>query len=149
MGIIGAAIICAVVGGLVGTKTTIGRIIALLCGVLMTVTVISPLGNISFYGVGDLWDDLSLDAEQYVHSGVAVAEKQKADIIKSQSEAYILDKANRLGLQIAVEVELDENNGNIPCSVTISGNVSPYAQIQLESYMTDTLGIPKENQKWK
>lgn len=147
--ILSAAIICAIVGGLVNTQTTIGRVVGLLCGVLMVITVISPVNNISFSGVSDFWNNLSAEAMRYTQDGVSVAEKQEADIIKTRSEAYILDKANQMGLQIAVEVELDSHNGNIPCSVTISGNVSPYAQMQLGTYMEDTLGIAKENQKWK
>ena len=54
-----------------------------------------------------------------------------------------------MDLQIAVEVELDGHNGNIPCGVVISGSVSPYGQTQLGGYIEDTLGIAKENQIWK
>ena len=147
--IVAAAIVCAVARGLLGKKTATGRIAYLMSGILVAVTVIAPLRNISFYGVTDYWDDLSYDAQKYVNEGMALAAKQRIDIIKSQSEAYILDKANRMGLQIAVEVELDGYNGNIPCGVVISGNVSPYAREQLGSYMEDTLGIAKENQEWK
>ena len=115
----------------------------------MAITVVAPIEEISFYGVSNFWDNLTIEAEAYVQEGVAISEKQEADIIKAQSEAYILDKANLLGLQIAVEVELDDHNGNIPYSVAIKGNVSPYAKMQLESYIEDTLGIAKENQEWK
>ena len=149
MRIVVAAILCAVARGLLGNKTTTGRVATLVSGILMAITVISPLVNISFTGISDFWDDLSDDANKYVLEGVAMAEKQEADIIKSQSEAYILDKANRMGLQIAVEVELDGHNGNIPCGVVIKGNISPYGQMQLESYIEQTLGIAKENQTWK
>ena len=147
--IVAAAIVCAAAKGLLGKKTVIGRIAGLVCGILMTITVISPLGSITFNGISDFWDNLSDDANKYVLEGASMAEKQKAEIIKPQIEAYILDKANRMGLQIAVEVELDGHNGNIPCGVVISGNVSPYGQTQLESYIADTLGIAKENQIWK
>lgn len=149
LGVVAAAIVCAVARGFLGKKTAIGRFAGLLSGILMAVTVIAPLGSITFNGISDFWENLSTDAARYVSEGTSVAEKQEADIIKSQSEAYILDKANRMGLQIAVEVELDGNNKNIPCSVVITGDVSPYSQIQLGAYIEDTLGISKENQKWK
>lgn len=144
-----AAIICALSRAFLSKKTAIGRIAGLVSGILMAVTVISPLGNITFNGISEFWDNLSDDANIYVVEGESIAEKEKAEIIKSQTEAYILDKANRLGLQIAVEVELDGHNGNVPCGVVISGNVSPYGQTQLEGYIADTLGIAKENQIWK
>ena len=147
--VVAAAIVCAVARGFLNKKTATGRIAALVSGVLMAVTLIAPLGNIPFNGINYFWNDISDDASKYVQEGTAMAQKQQTDIIKSQSEAYILDKANRMGLQIAVEVELDGHNGNIPCGVIISGNVSPYGQIQLGSYIEETLGIAKENQKWK
>jgi len=59
-----------------------------------------------------------------------------------------LDKANRMGLQISVEVELDDKRGNIPCGVTVTGKLSPYARTALGAYMEETLGIAKEKQKW-
>ena len=149
LSVIAAAVICAVAQGLLGRKNATGRILYLISGIFMAVTVCSPLGNIKFSGIADYWDGLSVDAQQYVSDGTVMAENQMCDIIKEQSEAYILDKANRMGLQIAVEVELDGNNDNIPCGVVLSGNASPYTREQLESYIADTLGIPKENQKWK
>ena len=149
LSILAAAVVCAVVQGVLNKKSVSGRMIHLLSGILMAVTVIAPLENISFRGVEDYWDNLSVDAQEYVSDGTAMAENQRIAIIKSQSEAYILDKANRMGLQITLEVELDENNGNVPCGVVISGAVSPYAREQLCAYMEDTLGIAKENQIWK
>ena len=147
--IVSVAILCAVARALLDKKTAIGRIAGLVSGILMAITVIAPIGNITFNGISDFWDDISDDANKYILEGTSMAEKQETDIIKSQSEAYILDKANRMGLQIAVEVELDGHNGNIPCGVIISGNVSPYGQTQLGSYIEDTLGIAKEKQIWK
>lgn len=147
--IVTSAIVCAVARGFLGKNTAIGRVATLVSGILMAITVLAPLGTITFSGVSDFWDNLSIDADRYVQEGISLAEKQEADIIKSQSEAYILDKANRMGLQIAVEVELDDQNGNIPYGVVITGNISPYGQTQLGSYIEDTLGITKENQKWK
>lgn len=149
LSVVAAAIVCAVVRVFLNKKTAIGHISGLLSGILMAITVLAPLGNITFNGISEFWDDLSGDAEKYVLQGAFIAENEKADIIKDQSEAYILDKANRMGLQITVEVELDGQNGNIPHSVVVSGNVSPYAQMQLGSYMEQNLGIAKENQKWK
>ena len=137
LSVVAAAIVCAMIQVLLGRKSAIGRIAQLLSGILMAITVIAPLGRISFQGISEYWDDVS-----------SMAENQMRDIIKSQCEAYILDKANRMGLQISVEVELDDINGNIPCAIAIKGAASPYTKEQLASYIEETLGIAKENQKW-
>ena len=149
LSIVAAAVICAITKVFLNNKTAIGRIAGLISGILMTVTVVAPLGNITFSGITAYLDGLSSDAREYVAEGMSIAESETVNIIKSQTGAYILDKANRMGLEISVEVELDGHNGNIPCGVTVTGNVSPYAREQLGSYMEDTLGIAKENQKWK
>ena len=69
-----------------------------------------------------------------------------ADIIKAETEAYILDKASQLNVELSVEVTIDEEN--IPTAVTLSGEVSPYARRQLQEIIESDLGIAKENQRW-
>ncbi len=146
--IVAAAIICAAVGMILPQKTATGQIVKMLCGALLLITVISPLSNISFRNITNYFDSLSVDADGYVEEGSAAMQEQVAVIIKTQSESYILDKAGQLGLRIAVEVALDENNNSIPCGITVTGQVSAYNKKILSSYITDTLGIAKEKQVW-
>ena len=110
LSVVAAAVVCSIARGLLSTKTANGRIVGLLTGIFMTVTAVAPLANITFTGVADYINGLSYDADRYVSEGKLLAEIQTADIIKSQTEAYILDKADRIGLQITVEVELDDCN---------------------------------------
>ncbi len=146
--IIAAAIVCAVAIGLLGNKTASGQIVKLLCGILMAITVISPLAKISFHNITNYFDGLTANAEQYVSEGKMAGQESIDRIIKSQTEAYILDKANRMGLEVAVEVELDAGNHSIPGKVKITGHVPPYAKTVLCDYIADNLGIAKENQQW-
>jgi len=146
--IVAAAMICASAGVLMPAKSTIGQMVKLLCGVLLTVTVISPLTKVSFRNISDYFDDLSVDADSYVEEGSIAMQEQLTAIIKEKSESYILDKAGQMGLQIAVEVALDEDNNSIPCGITITGKVSAYSKKILSGYISDTLGIAKENQIW-
>ncbi len=143
-----AAMICAAAGILLPPKTSAGQITKLLSGVLLIVTVISPLTNISFRHLTDYLNGLSSGAEGYVEDGRAAAQEQIDAIIKAETEAYILDKASQMGLQIAVEVALDENNHSIPSGITVTGPLSPYTKEVLSGYITDTLGIAKEKQIW-
>ena len=115
----------------------------------MAITILSPVVNISFSHITDYLNGLSAEGNFYSNSGKTLAEESMATIIKEQSEAYILDKANRMDLDIAVEVALDESNNSIPCAVTITGNISPYAKEVIGSYIEENLGISKEQQMWK
>ncbi len=148
LGIVAAAIICSVTKALLDGKSAIGRIVQILGGILLAVTILSPVLNISFRGITDYFDDLSADAKSFVDEGKNVSDESVRAIIKNRTEAYILDKANRMGLQIAVEVELDASNNSIPCGVVFKGSVSPYAKEILCGYVEDNLGITRENQKW-
>lgn len=148
LSIVSAAVVCAAAKVLLDKKTAIGRIAGMLCGIFMVITVIAPLREITFSGITEYMEGLTCDADTYVQEGKSMYQIHTADIIKTQTEAYILDKATRMGLEISVEVELDENSGNIPCGAVVTGGLSPYAREVLGSYMEDSLGISKEKQLW-
>lgn len=145
--IIVAGIICAIADLLLDNKTATGKIAKILTGILMCVTVLTPLTNISFKYISNYFDSLSVHADNYVEDGKASAQISINGIIKSQTEAYILDKAESMGLDVAVEVELDDDN-SVPCGVTIAGEASPYAKGLMASYIEETIGITRENQRW-
>ena len=146
--IVSAAIICGIAGSVLKGKTAAGQLVRLLCGLLMSVTVISPLTDISFNNLTDYFEQLSVDASAHTDKGESDAQESIAAIIKPRLETYILDKANSMGLQITVEVELDDSNHSFPCGVTVEGNVSPYAKEVLGAYIEDTLNIEKEQLRW-
>ena len=69
-----------------------------------------------------------------------------ASIIAEQTEAYILDKAGELGLEVTVRVETrTEGNGiPVPWSAELTGSWSQ----ALASALETELGIPAERQVW-
>lgn len=149
LGIIAAGIICGIVQNLVSSKTATGRILRLLTGILMVITILSPVVNVSFTNISDYLDEINTQGDIYANYGSAMANESVCAIIKDQAEAYILDKADRMNLDISVEVALDEHNNSVPCEVTIAGNLSPYAKEVLGSYIEENLGIAKEYQRWQ
>ena len=148
LSIVASGIICAITNSLLSSKTATGKIIKMLSGILVCITVISPVTKISFSHIENYFDDLSLKADQYVSDGTDEAERYMSAIIKSQTEAYILDKAKNMGLDISVEVELDESNNSVPCGITINGAVSPYIKEVMADYIESRIGITRENQTW-
>ena len=142
-----AGIICSIADLLLDKKTATGKILKMLAGILMSVTILSPLTNISFKYISNYFTSMTVSADNYVEDGKNSAQNSISEIIKSQTEAYILDKAKSMGLDVAVEVELDDDN-SIPCEVTIVGEVSPYAKGQMVSYIEKSIGITMENQRW-
>ena len=148
LSIVIAAIICSISTSLLDRQKSAGKIIRILSGVLMTVVLLTPLKNFSLSVIPSYLDDISADAQSYVDEGKLSAQHHATAIIKERTEAYILDKAKTMGLDIAVEVQLDDNN-SIPCGVILSGNYAPFEKGVLCNFIVQTLGITEEYQQWK
>ena len=148
LSVTGAAMVCAVVARLLegkGSAAVIGRI---LTGIFMAVTVIGPITQIHLSDANDLLPHLSADAQAAVAEGKETAQDALVKSISKQLEAYILDKAAKLGVKLTVRVELSEDTIPIPVRVHLKGQVSPYAKSKLQSILRDELGLDKEKQIW-
>ena len=81
-------------------------------------------------------------------AGEEMAMESTRDSISEQLEAYILDKAASLGLNIQVEVFLKQDETFLPESVTIQGSGTQQQKKDLTEEITDALGITREDIKW-
>ncbi len=142
------AIVCSVLTRILGSKGMVSAVVKMLCGIFMTVTVISPLLNISVRNLNDYTLNFQQDAEHVVGDGKQSAKEELASIITEQTCAYILDKANSMNVNLQVQVSLSEDDIPLPNSVTLKGNASPYAKQVISAWITSELGIPVEEQTW-
>jgi len=73
------------------------------------------------------------------------------EIIEERTEAYILDKAEKLGAAITPSVTAAYGEDGVcrPDRAVILGTCSPLVQQVLSEYMDEELGIPPENQIWR
>lgn len=148
-GLFAAALICSIVQVWLKPKGAGGVVLKLFCGLFMTITLLSPLVHIQPRDITDYFSNFSYDADNYVQSGQEQASFAMSEIIKEQTQAYILDKATGMGLDVKVEVTLNEKNPTIPETVVLKGQVSPYAKLQLTNMIEEQLGIHKEKQIWE
>lgn len=93
--------------------------------------------------------------KQYQDDGVQASEIGKTltqnafrEVIKQQTEAYILSKAEEYGADIHSSVQLSNNDIPIPVSIQITGIITDEAKIKIEKIITEEFGIPKECQYW-
>lgn len=118
-----------------------------MAGIFLLATGLRPLGILKL----TQWENPVEGYRSRAESMVAEAQQDVQDQLKSQiqeqTQAYILDKANTLGMSLEVQVELDSDF--IPWQVTLKGPVSPYARQQLKEVLKNELGIPEERQVWK
>ena len=143
--VVAAAMLCGIVVRLFpnGSGKQMGKLI---CGLFLAYTVLSPISRVDFSKLPDFSLRCMDDAEDAAAMGENLARDSMADIIKEETEAYILDKAADLHANLRVEVAVGEDN--LPAAVTISGEASPYARRQIQAMIANDLGISKENQKW-
>ena len=128
-----AAMLCALVKAITAGRKGQEKILSLVCGIFLLATALGPLGLLR---LPDLSDPTAQDETK----------RQMAAIISEEAASYILDKADALGLQLEVQVELDAEL--LPCGVRLQGAASPYARSQLSGQIETELGIPKERQVW-
>lgn len=145
--IIAVSTIATIVCNLTNSFGVNGKLIRILTGIMIAIVVLFPFKSFSFSGISRYFDAISAEADIYIDEGKSKSQFNKSEIIKEKTEAYILDKANDMGLDIVVEVELNEED-SVPCGLKISGNIAPYYRGILCQYIEQYLGISKEYQQW-
>ena len=143
--VICASFICAVIPGIAGKENK--QVLRLICNIFLTVIVVTPIVKIEPMSLLDstLSGD---DAEEVAAYGKNMASDAMTTIINNEMEAYILDKAQRLDMELKVELILDAGEVPVPVGVFLYGSASEEQKIQLEEMLSRDLGIPKEAQKW-
>ena len=149
LSVVAAAVVCWMVTSLLRKEGAVGSLGRLLCGVFMTVTILSPVVSWRLPDIGVYTDSFSADAAEAVAVGKCVSSAAMAEIIKQQCEAYILDKADDFGARLTVTVSMTSDTVPMPCAVRISGEYSPYARLRLGEIIEEDLGIGEEAQVWE
>lgn len=140
-----ASILAAILRTLAG-EGSMGKLVQLLAGVFVALTVISPLMHLELPDPARWLEDYAADGTAAAAAGENMARNASRAIITEQAEAYIVDKAALYRANLDAAVELDEDGA--PVSVTLTGNVAPYARARLSQIIETDLGIGEEAQRW-
>ena len=143
-----ASILLAILQSLLGRKSSSGVLLKLIGGLFLMFTVISPLADIEIDSCFRVPSDLLAQGNAIAADGQEITKDQLQRIIKDRCEAYILDKAMSFGADLRVEVILTQDETPIPAAVRLQGAISPYAKASIQSWLTEDMGISKENQLW-
>ena len=143
-----AAVICGLVSGIVGTKGALSSIVKLMTGLFLCFTVISPFLKVNVTNFSGYLEDLLASGDEIAADGETAAKKELETIIKSKTEAYILDKAASYGAELTVEVTVDTSAVPVPNGIRLRGIISPYGKKQLQQIIANDLGIALEVQIW-
>ena len=143
-----AAIICAIAKSFADGKTLNGTMLRLIAGIIMTVTLLSPLVQLDFHAMPELTAGVIHDANAAAAFGEEMATAEITAIINDRLEAYILDKAACLGANLEVQLQMGTDGSYLPEGIILSGDISPYAKARLQQIIANDIQIAKEKQQW-
>ena len=147
----GAALLCA--GALALTPEGRTRsAVRLLCGVVMAVTLLSPLQemDLSVYSMSlaSYRDAAAQSASRLDETN----DRLSRTIIETESEAYIWDKARAVGLtpeEVTVTVKWGDALCWYPYEMTLRTAWEPWQRRELSATVEAELGIPEARQHWE
>ena len=148
LSVITAALLVTLLNAFWEKNKTSGGIGKLISGLALVLIVIRPLLSIRMEPLLSVADSAAYDTNEIIAAAQDAAAQSQHAVIKSRSEAYILDKAASLGSSVCVSVHLEDAPPYAPCGVTITGSVSPYIRQTLSQWIADNFAIAKENQIW-
>ncbi len=143
-----AAVLCGIVKKIAGNSKASAGMIKLLTGLFVTICIISPWKSLSLDSLMEFnpaWDE---DALGYVQQGQDMVNDSLCMSIKQETQAYILEKAQSMGIQVGVSIEVSDGDIPIPEKAIITGALSPAEKEVLSAFMVKELGIAKEMQIW-
>lgn len=143
-----AALLAAVVrraapSGGPGTAARLGA------GLLVLMTAVGPLGEVSLmdaarsvavWSYGDALTTQTVDR---------AANSLMDGLISETAEAYILDKARGMGVEMTAQVTTALQEGYpVPWGVSCQGDYSEMEKQELSRLISTELGIPENRQEW-
>ena len=115
-------------------------------GLVLLLSMLRPLGTVELTELTLDLDSLSADHAALEEQYREVSDQALAAVIAERTGAYIEDKAHALGLEIAAEVTVREEDGAfVPDCAVLFGEENAALAALLER----ELGIPKEKQEWR
>lgn len=146
LGIMAAAALGAVLLAIVPEKAGGKRILQTMCGLVVTLAAVMPLGKLRLDPGESLLSEIRMEAHSEKEKASREVRQEMTEVITGRTASYIEDKARDLGAEVVAEITLDEDLK--PWSARIQGQVSAYIKDRLGASITGELGIPKERQVW-
>lgn len=142
-----AALLCGILNSMT-VKVTAKEILRLVSGLFLAFCVISPVSNLRLPELSEVGADWEREAAAAAQAGEDMAHDAVSDSISEQLEAYILDKAGSMGLDIRVEITLDPLEGYLPRTLTVLGDAPVQKRKRFIQEIAEDLGIREEDVIW-
>lgn len=144
-----AACMLAVLACALLKNSKIQRITKFIAGILILLTVATPLLRIDTAELAERINELGRGSRFDTQEISKDYQTMLRALVKKNTQTYIEDKAQELGGIIQAEVTVGSGEYPAPEHVVLTGTMTPEQAQALESYIADSLGIPPEQQEWK
>ena len=142
------AILCGLVSALFENSSTQKKLIKFAAGILMVIVALTPLLGSERLKFNRIPTDLGMEAQSALYAGKEQADGMLRQIITEQTQAYILDKATSMGVELSAEVILSDTDPPTPETIVLTGTVSPYVKKQLSNTLISELEISEDKLQW-
>ncbi|MBR3555670.1 MAG: hypothetical protein IKN89_07145 [Oscillospiraceae bacterium] len=126
------------------------RAVKLTCAMMLTILLISPLRRLDARQLTELLTLQRMEENRVVEDADELSMEICSRIIREETEEYIWDAAQRLGIgKLGIRLRLKETRG-LPCpwSIELTGSVTASQKEKLALLLEGELGIPEERQTW-
>lgn len=141
------ALVCGILID-VSEKTFYQKQLRMVCSIFLALALLHPLIRSRLPVINDPWESYLQEAREAAARGEHISRQAEAQIIKQETEAYILKEAESLGADIRVEITMEDGTPPFPKTAAISGCFDADTENALEQLLVEAIRIPKESQTW-
>ena len=144
-----AACMLAVMVDALVKSPPVRRVARLVGGLLILLTVLSPLVRLEARDLTEFVEGFAQDANLDAEAVQTDYREQWAERVRELLEQNIEQQAASMGLTLRAEVVVRIGECPEPESVTLHGAAAPEEQMALQVYLVQTLGFGKERVFWE
>ena len=144
-----AACMLAVMADALVKSPPVRRVARLVGGLLILLTVLSPLVRLEARDLTEFVEGFAQDADLNAEAVQTDYREQWAERVRELLEQNIEQQAVSMGLTLRAEVVVRIGECPEPESVTLHGTAAPEEQMALQVYLVQTLGFAKERVIWE
>jgi stage III sporulation protein AF len=148
LSVVAVSMLCAVLLAVLPNHP-VRRVCVLVCGLLLMLVCVAPIKEVSLTDLAQLIARNTMQ-EEFDTTGVSMQSRELvATLIKQKVEAYILDKAAAMGVDIQAEVTVEQGESYpYPSAVRITGDLTAEQKAALSDDLEANFAIDAAAQEW-
>ncbi len=124
-------------------------VLRLTTGLVLLLVLLSPVVDFNLSELSEIWAESRYLAENVAKNAEIESQAALMEGISAQTEAYILDKAQDMGLHLSVEVTVVMGERYpYPAAVALTGRSTTAQRQQINRWLREELAIAEEDVTW-